>query len=234
MRILNQLFASTVVCTLVAVPFQAAAGTVKIEQMADRTVAVTAEGATISEVVAKLGEAYGFRLDHKGNSRPSDATRDEQLSIDGRFDGSLRSVLDRILQKESYFIELANQSRSGIARVVLYNAQPVALAAVGNLPGGAQRVYSDANVVRPEPVMTAPVPVAAPAAAAARARVAPMPRRVEQPRAAAPIPQSPALVPPVRRQPSAAPSTQAAAASAPGTVIPAPAAAARRRGGVIQ
>ncbi len=101
----------------------ASAGTVKIEQQADRSITVTVEDSTIAEVVGKLGETYGFRLDQKG-ARLADATRDEAHSVDGRYQGSLRAVLDRLLTKESYFIEHVRESRSGIARVVIYNTAP--------------------------------------------------------------------------------------------------------------
>jgi hypothetical protein len=202
----------------------ASAGTVKIEQANGPMLTVVAEGATVSEVVGKLGEAYGFRLDHKGGSKPADPSRDDQFGLDGRYEGSLRAVLERILDKESYFIEHAPRSKSGIARVVLYHrGSSQAAAASGATPAAA---------VAPAPV--APAPVAA------------------VPRYLPPAPAVPAMVPPVRRvqpaQPAAparptvaTPPTRAALtpgqAVSPGQASPAANAAApqaRKRGGVIQ
>jgi hypothetical protein len=104
----------------------ASAGTVRIEQSTERSVAVIADGATLSEVVGKLGETYGFRLDLKGASKVGAAPRGEQqtgdrLYLDGRFEGTVRAVLERLLAHESYFIEHSSGSKSGIARVVIYN-----------------------------------------------------------------------------------------------------------------
>ena len=199
----------------------ASAGTVKIEQANGPILTVVAEGATVSEVVGKLGEAYGFRLDHKGGVSPADPSRDDEFGLDGRYEGSLWAVLERILDKESYFIEHAPRSKSGIARVVLYNrgsSQPTALTTAAS---GAT------------PVSVAPPPVAA------------------VPRYLSPAPTVAAIVPPIRRvQPVqatapagknvATPPTRAALT--PGQAVPGqvPAAAnaavpqARKRGGVIQ
>ena len=195
----------------------ASAGTVNVEQTDARRITVVAEGASVSEVVGKLGETYGFRLDHKGGAKPADPARDDQSGLDGRYEGSLRTVLERILDKESYFIEHAPQSKSGIARVVLYNI------------GAPQAAVQPAGGRAASPAPAAPVPVAA------------VPRYVP------PAPATPALVPPVRRvQPvtPAVPARSNAAAPSGQTSVgvagqPAPAAGAaapqaRKRGGVIQ
>jgi hypothetical protein len=156
----------------------ASAGTVKIEQSADRSVTVIAEDATIAEVVGKLGVIYGFRLDHRG-APSTDATRDEPHNIDGRYQGSLRGVLDRLLTKESYFIEHARESKSGIARVVLYNVAPPSATGL--------------TATRVVPVITRPHQEPVKAAATVQ--------RYQQ----APPPASQATVTPIRRVPPAQP-----------------------------
>jgi hypothetical protein len=211
----------------------ASAGTVKIEQSADRSVTVIAEGATISEVVGKLGETYGFRLDHKGY-KPADAARDEQLSVDGRYQGSLRTVLDRLLAKESHFVELASQSKSGIARVVLYNVV-ASSTATGQT---ATRVVPANPRLPPEPMKAAAAVERTPQAAppSGPGIVAPI-RRVQ--------PAQPPAAPVVRPNAGAPAPVPAKAQATPGQTVVSGAAATpvaqgpvapqlRRRGGIIQ
>jgi hypothetical protein len=209
------------------------AGTVKIEQSAGRAVTVIAEGATISEVVGKLGETYGFRLDHKG-AKAADAARDEQLGVDGRYEGSLRTVLDRLLAKETYFIEHAARSKSGIARVVLYNAGPSPTTASAPTP---TRIVP----VVPRPA-SEPTPVAAvaryPQAAPLTPTIVPPIRRVQAPKPpAVPVRPTAAVPGPLQtpgQTPGQAPGQTvgqtATVGAAPRPTVP----EARKRGGIIQ
>jgi hypothetical protein len=175
----------------------AAAGAVQIEQDSATSIKVVADGATISEVVAKLSSTYGFQVVHKGSAKPADVARDEQLSVDGQFEGSLATVLGRLLAKESYFIEHKAGSKSGISRVVLYN--------VGLSPA-AGSVHA---VTRPAPL--APSVVLEPSRAAA-AQIVPVKPAV-----------TPGVVPPVRRvQPVQPPAAFRSTGSAPGVVPPQP------------
>ena len=196
----------------------ASAGTVRIEQTADRLIAVIADGATLSEVVGTLGETYEFRLDHKGATKVGVGARDEQSGgdgryLDGRYEGTLRAVLERLLAQESYFIEHAAGSKSGIARVVLYNVRAQALApqAVTNPTGPVS--------VQRQPVSVGPV---VPAVVPPVSRVQPVPTVV---------PVRPNLPPPPVR---VAPGQTAAAGAAPVNPPGNPYEARKRGGGVIQ
>jgi hypothetical protein len=225
MRILSRVL-SVGLAFLIGGLTAASAGTVKIEQTGGRTIAVVAEGASVAEIVGKLGAAYGFRLDHKGGGKLVDPARDDQFGLDGRYEGSLRTVLERILDRESYFIEHAPQSQFGIARVVLYNI---------SAPQG--------------PVLTAgtPVPAAAvpryvPAVPAPASAIVPPVRRV-QPAQPSAGPARPNVVSkPARATASEQPTAAAASGAAPlGVAGQTPAAAgsaaaaqARKRGGVLQ
>jgi hypothetical protein len=190
------------------------AGTVRIEPTtSNRSVALVAEDATLVEVVAKLSETYGFRLEQKGGARSVEPSRDgargdDARSVDGRYEGSLRVVLDRLLAKESYFIEHAAESKSGIARVVLYSGGGTAVIAKVAGP-------SPTTINRPEPAF----------------------RPAMMPPVQAIPPQIPAIVPPIRRvQPPTAPVRSGTAASPlrqqalPSPTAPAP----RKRGGLVQ
>jgi hypothetical protein len=230
MRILSRVFLLGTMFTVVHCS-AASAGTVKIEQSADRSVTVIAEGATISEVVGKLGETYGFRLDHRGY-KPADAVRDEQLSVDGRYQGSLRTVLDRLLAKESHFVELASQSKSGIARVVLYNvvaSSPITQTATRIVPANPRPA--------PEPMKAAAVVERTPLAAPVTPGIVAPIRRVQpaQP-PSAPVVRSNVGVPVSAPAKAPLPTGQtvtpgaAAAPTAQGPVAP----QVRKRGGIIQ
>jgi hypothetical protein len=236
MRILSRVFLLSLMF-IVLETSSAAAGTVNIEPSAGRSVTVVAESATISEVISRLGETYDFRLDQKGGPRALDATRVEQLAVDGRFEGPLRAVLERLLAKESYFIEHAAQSKSGISRVVLYNVappQPTAQSATRVIPLIARRsaepVDTTAAVER-YPQVAAP---AAPAIVPPVRRVQPAPPQVAvRPNAVTPAasarPQ--AVLGQTAATGGATQGAVATNASGTGPTQPAPL---RKRGGILQ
>jgi hypothetical protein len=143
-------------------------------------------------------------------------------------------VLDRLLAKESYFIEHAAQSKSGIARVVLYNA--------GSSPtaGNAQtatRVVPVVPQLAPGPAQ-GPVVVPTPAPAVVRyPQPAPVTRAVVPPIRRVQPPQPPA----VQVRPTAAvpaplqtPGKNPSQTAKPSTTSGPPAPEARKRGGIIQ
>ena len=199
-----------------------AAGSVRIESGSDRSVTVVADGATLAEIVGKLSETYGFRLEQKTTSRKDDRggdkNGDEAFGVDGRYEGSLRVVLDRLLAKESYFIEHATGSKSGIARVVLYSAGNATASKSAASQG--QMFNRAANI----PAMAPPAtPIATP-----QALVPPI-RRVQpvQPTLAAPSAVRPGAV--ASPRPIQVTPGQTAAAGIATTPTPP-----RKRGGLIQ
>ena len=135
------------------------------------TVAVTTGGgliiidatdAGIEEILTKLGEAQGFQLQLPGKIP-------ETVAVSGRFQGSLRGVLTRILHNESYMLVHSSKAQAGIERLVLFGD--------GNEPSAAPAAGA--------PARAAPVPAAAArrssTAAVASVQPRPLPREVIPP-----------------------------------------------------
>ncbi|WP_143117833.1 hypothetical protein [Hyphomicrobium facile] len=96
------------------------AANVSLEMAAgDAHVVVEAQDATVQDVLTKLSESRGFKVER------ADQARDD-AKISGRFEGPFSHVLERVLEKENHFIEHGLNESGTIARVVLYGAQPAA------------------------------------------------------------------------------------------------------------
>ena len=102
----------------------------------DNRVTIEATDAGIDEVLTRLGEAHGFQLQVPANAANFD-------SVSGRFEGSLRSVLSRLLDNESHMIVHSATAKSGIARIVLFGSNEQAVS------GTAPTALTPAVVVRP-------------------------------------------------------------------------------------
>ena len=85
----------------------------------DAHVVVEAQDATVQDVLQKLSEGHGFKIER------ADQARDD-AKISGRFEGPFSHVLDRVLEKENHFIERSSNQSGAITRVVLYGAQQAA------------------------------------------------------------------------------------------------------------
>lgn len=83
----------------------------------DAHIVVEAQDATVQDVLEKLSEGHGFKVER------ADQARDD-AKISGRFEGPFSHVLERVLEKENHFVEHSLNETGTITRVVLYGAQP--------------------------------------------------------------------------------------------------------------
>ena len=102
-------------------PPAAQAGSVEVA-VADGRVTVAATEASVDDILSKLGQAHEFKTERLGNGP-------KPYTLSGRFEGSLDTVLSRILHKESHGIQYSKNSNGGIVRVVLYGPGSPAQAA---------------------------------------------------------------------------------------------------------
>ena len=93
------------------------AATVKISGDAPRTsITVTIDDAKIDAVLKDLQARYGFEVSGLDN-----AARGEALSM--TISGTLQSVLERLLRNRNHMIVRSPDNASGIAKVMILNAQ---------------------------------------------------------------------------------------------------------------
>ncbi len=132
MRTAFSAFGAVMLITGLALPHSGQAGPVSVTNV-DGRLTVEATDAGVDEVLTRLGEVQGFQL-----LAPVTASRKDGIS--GRFEGSLDSVLSRILHNESHMIIHSANSQSGIARIVLFGLQGEATAATTAPSPAATRV----------------------------------------------------------------------------------------------
>ena len=128
----------------------AAAGTVTLERTAGGRISIVADDASLDEVLATLSKAYAFKVDRLGYRLDSEP-------LTGRFDGSVRTVLTRLLQDENHIIQNSARAKAGIASISIYSA--------------VRPQNSGPNLARPaptpvplRPVTLAPAPIVTPKA----------------------------------------------------------------------
>ena len=166
--------AATVLFTaMMLAPNVGRAGPVSVNE-AHGWITIDATEASVDLILTKLGEAEGFVLQVSWKTPRSDV-------VSGRFEGSLTTVLARLLHNESHMIVHSTDVDSGIARIVLFGA--------ADDSSGGQTTTAPAT---PSPVAAAPVP-------AARTRSSPAPTSV-QPK---PLPRE-VIAPPQPQRQSAA------------------------------
>jgi hypothetical protein len=143
--------------------YAARAGTVAIEA-ANGRVTVDANDIALDEVLTRLGESQGFKLQVPPNAPHFDA-------ISGRFEGPLTGVLTRLLHNESHMIIHSADTQSGIARIVLFGAGEETSAGVqAATPAPATppiavartRATAAAAVAQPKPLPREVIPASAP------------------------------------------------------------------------
>ncbi|CAA2142684.1 hypothetical protein [Hyphomicrobium sp. ghe19] len=100
----------------------------------DAHVVVEAQDATVQDVLQKLSEGHGFKVER------ADQARDD-AKISGRFEGPFSHVLERVLEKENHFVEHGSNEPGAITRVVLYGAQP-AITPQADAPSSSAAVAS--------------------------------------------------------------------------------------------
>ena len=111
----------------------------------DAHVVVEAQDATVQDVLEKLSEGHGFKVER------ADQTRDD-AKISGRFEGPFSHVFERVLEKENHFVEHSLNETGTITRVVLYGAQ-LAATPQDDAPSSSAAV---ASPPRPKLVETKP------------------------------------------------------------------------------
>ncbi|WP_045835016.1 hypothetical protein [Hyphomicrobium sp. 99] len=104
----------------------------------DAHVVIEAQDATVQDVLLKLSEGRGFKVER------ADEARDD-ARISGRFEGPLAHVLERVLEKENNFVERSPDQPRTIARVVLYGAFPA------SAPASDAQTAPAAQPVAPQP-----------------------------------------------------------------------------------
>jgi hypothetical protein len=88
------------------------AGTVTVEATLDQ-MTVDAKEASLDEILERIGEAEGFRIERVGSaSNPGPIT--------ARFEGAFHGVLARVLHNESHMIVHSATAKAGIASIVLF------------------------------------------------------------------------------------------------------------------
>ena len=160
MRNMSASAAAILLIIAVSAPESSSAGTVAVTT-GDGLVTIDAADASIDEILTKLGEAQGFQFDLGGKKPETDA-------VSGRFEGSLKSVLTRILHNESYMIVHSSKSTTGIERIVLFGD--------GNVPNAVPAPGTPARVAP-----ASAVDPRARAAAVASVQPRPLPREVIPP-----------------------------------------------------
>ena len=134
-------------------PSAAQAGSVTVEGTASQIV-VTAQDASLEEVLGELGRAQGFEVER--------ASGEPGAALSGRFTGPISDVLVTILQNESYLIEHAPAATAGIARIVLLGSAGKTGAASPDAP--AQAANTAAAAQGPRPLPREVIPPSAPVA----------------------------------------------------------------------
>lgn len=133
---------------------EALAGSVTVESKSDLFI-VEAREASVDEVLERIGEVQGFRVDRIGQS-----SNDGRLTM--RLEGPFDVVLERVLQNESHMIIYSQDTKTGINRLVLigtasspesWPAQTVTTLAVARPDGNVA-----ASSVRPRPLPREIVP----------------------------------------------------------------------------
>lgn len=165
--------ATMMATALLIAPSVGRAGPVVVND-ADGWITIEATEAGVDQILTQLGESQGFVLQVSWKTPRPDV-------VSGRFEGSLSTVLERLLHNESHMIVHSADADSGIARIVLFGA---AEDSSGGQTAGA--------AAAPSPVAPAPI-------AAARTRSSPVPVAA-QPR---PLPREVIAPPPPQRQSAA-------------------------------
>lgn len=134
---------------------RAEAGSVEIAELGQDRIRVEIVDTSIDEVVDRLARAYGFLVERIGDTEPREA-------VSGSFQGSLKSILERVLRTENHIIQTSSRAASGIARVSLYSG-------AGNTDGARAVQPPAAGEDGPRPLPRTGVPAARPRPTAAQA-----------------------------------------------------------------
>ena len=119
----------------------AMAGTVTVEQLPEGRIAIVAEDASTTDILSGLSEAYEFKFERLGEGLGGE-TRS------GRFEGTLRGVLARLLENDSHIIVDAFAAKAGIARITLFSAGASPGQTSPAYPGGAASAQGPAPLSR--------------------------------------------------------------------------------------
>ena len=134
-------------------------GSMKISDIGKGQISVEVVEMSLDDVLDRLGQTYGFRVERLGEAQPRDM-------MSGRFDGRLTAVIARVLQNENHMVLTSAAAASGIARVSIYSSAASVQTAIAAQPQSASSSQSG-----PQPLsrqIAPPVAAAAPRAAAAQ------------------------------------------------------------------
>jgi hypothetical protein len=147
-------------CFLLIGCASASAGSVTIERATPNpTIVVTADGATLDEILNTLAERTAFDLERVGEITLA-------RTVTHTYNGTTRQILDQVLNNENYVI-VTSSPAGNISRVVLYGHQSRASQA----PTNAAPAVAPKAPAAPVAASSSPVavpPAVAPAAVPAR------------------------------------------------------------------
>ncbi len=154
------LVVTTVAATLL-LPRMGQGGTVTVASSEGR-ITVDAKEAKVDAILSKLGEQQGFQLRLVGK----EGKETDSETISGRFEGSIASVLARILHNENHMIVHSAEAKAGIARIVLFSKGNGDSDAPATAAGAQPRVVApappartrSAAVVQPKPLAREVIP----------------------------------------------------------------------------